>query len=387
MMIEKAAIPRGDCRVLARRLGLTVNRSGMTTCFSRPDLHANRDATPSTRIHEDGFYCFGCHSKGDAIDLVRHVTGCGFRDAVGKLEELFGPVGPQRPGSNTAPSTRHPVRRRRINNPPSSQVDALWSNCCPVSDLRPVVDWLQSRSLDVAAVEDDDLIRGLPADTWRYAWAPPGHQAVVPVFDENGELATLRFRPFCGGKPRRPKELAARGFGFAGVLANPLARLMLAGRSLGDGTSARNFIPTVGLLIAEGCPDFLTWCCNWNDGNDAAPAVLGILAGSWTQAFADQVPDGTTVTVATHHDDGGGAGERFARDILTTLACRQTTGLIKVHRWTQGRAMAMATGATKVDANDILRSGARPDASQSEPYHADGVQAVRALLTQLRQLL
>jgi hypothetical protein len=74
------------------------------------------------------------------------------------------------------------------------------------------------------------------------------------------------------------------------------------------------------LVIAEGPPDFLTWATRWSDADDeSAPAILGVLAGSWSDEFAARVPSGLRVAVRTHRD---GAGEKYAARIVASLVAR-----------------------------------------------------------------
>ena len=64
--LVKAAVP---LREAARRFGLEANPAGMVRC----PFH--EDHTPSLRLYDDHFYCFGCHAHGDVIDLVSFLTG------------------------------------------------------------------------------------------------------------------------------------------------------------------------------------------------------------------------------------------------------------------------------------------------------------------------
>ena len=63
-------IKKEDCRAIARRLGLELNRQDKARCF----LHAG-DKTPSLQIYGDGWKCFGCGEHGDAVDLVVKYRG------------------------------------------------------------------------------------------------------------------------------------------------------------------------------------------------------------------------------------------------------------------------------------------------------------------------
>ena len=59
-----------DCREVARRLGLELNRQDKVRCF----LHAG-DKNPSLQVYADGWKCFGCGEHGDAVDLVAKYRG------------------------------------------------------------------------------------------------------------------------------------------------------------------------------------------------------------------------------------------------------------------------------------------------------------------------
>ena len=48
----------------ATRYGIRIGRNGMCCC----PFHS--DKTPSMKINETYYYCFGCHSTGDVIDFT-----------------------------------------------------------------------------------------------------------------------------------------------------------------------------------------------------------------------------------------------------------------------------------------------------------------------------
>ena len=74
----------------AERYGLKVNRGGMVCC----PFHADR--TPSMKLNEDYFYCFGCGASGDVIDFVARLFHLPPAEAAKKLEEDFG-IAKQKP--------------------------------------------------------------------------------------------------------------------------------------------------------------------------------------------------------------------------------------------------------------------------------------------------
>ena len=74
----------------AEYYGLEVNRGNMVCC----PFH--NDRTPSMKLNEDYFYCFGCGASGDVIDLAARLFGLSGYDAAKKLAADFG-VAVQKP--------------------------------------------------------------------------------------------------------------------------------------------------------------------------------------------------------------------------------------------------------------------------------------------------
>ena len=74
----------------AEYYGLEVNRGSMVCC----PFH--NDRTPSMKLNEDYFYCFGCGATGDVIDLVARLFGLSGYDAAKKLAADFG-IAEQKP--------------------------------------------------------------------------------------------------------------------------------------------------------------------------------------------------------------------------------------------------------------------------------------------------
>ena len=70
-------------RMAAERYGLPIQQGGMVCC----PFHADR--TPSMKLNEDYFYCFGCGASGDVIDLAARLFGLSGYDAAKKLAELL----------------------------------------------------------------------------------------------------------------------------------------------------------------------------------------------------------------------------------------------------------------------------------------------------------
>ena len=84
MSISFEELKKEDCRTVARRLGLDLNRQDKVRCF----LHAG-DKNPSLQIYADGWKCFGCGEHGDAVDLVSKYLGISNTEAVEWMKKEF----------------------------------------------------------------------------------------------------------------------------------------------------------------------------------------------------------------------------------------------------------------------------------------------------------
>lgn len=63
--------------------GIKVNSSGFALC----PFH--REKTPSFKVHDDHYYCFGCNASGDVIDFVQSYFGLAFLDSLKKINQDF----------------------------------------------------------------------------------------------------------------------------------------------------------------------------------------------------------------------------------------------------------------------------------------------------------
>ena len=71
-------------RMAAERYGLPIQQGGMVCC----PFHADR--TPSMKLNEDYFYCFGCGATGDVIDLAAQFLRLTNHEAAKRLSADFG---------------------------------------------------------------------------------------------------------------------------------------------------------------------------------------------------------------------------------------------------------------------------------------------------------
>lgn len=68
----------------ASHYGVRIGQNGMCCC----PFHS--DKTPSMKINETYFYCFGCHTTGDVIDFTARLFNLSPLDAARKLASDFG---------------------------------------------------------------------------------------------------------------------------------------------------------------------------------------------------------------------------------------------------------------------------------------------------------
>lgn len=138
-------------------------------------------------------------------------------------------------------------------------------------------------------------------------WRATGHRLILPTYNAMGSLSGCRARYIGEGRPQ-PKELATCG-GVRGVFADSLARAILSG----------SICTPASVIVAEGGPDFLTWATLYGAADDAAPAVIGLCAGAWTDEIAARIPDGSRLLLRVHADL---AGAHYAATVLKTLIGR-----------------------------------------------------------------
>ena len=82
--------------------GLPITTTGMTRC----PFH--EDHTPSMKLNDTYYYCFGCGATGDVIDLTARLFDLGSLQAARKLVQDFG-LGPDKPPSSAVVLSRLPA--------------------------------------------------------------------------------------------------------------------------------------------------------------------------------------------------------------------------------------------------------------------------------------
>lgn len=288
--------------------------------------------------------CFGGCGGGSPLAYLAGgdtPRGRAFVDAVHHYASLAGVPWPDDEDAARA-LPRRPVAPRTasvLRYPPEPEVLALWSLGRPVDEDPDATVWFEGRRIDAAMVAARDLARALPRSapcpTWARFWGPWSHgpyRLLVPLWDAGARLRSLHARALAPVEPGRPKAVSTASLSRSDtdgtrttcrglVMADQLARQVLC-----EGTPP-DWWPLgrpLRLLVCEGEPDWLTWATRWSDGDEAAPAVLGIIgggrSGSWTEDLGARVPTGSRVIVRTDSDP---AGEQYARSITRTLdRCR-----------------------------------------------------------------
>ena len=71
-------------KAVAEHYGIEVKRGGMAKCPFHPDQ------SPSLKLNDDYYYCFGCGATGDAIDFVARLFQISNKDAAEKIAADFG---------------------------------------------------------------------------------------------------------------------------------------------------------------------------------------------------------------------------------------------------------------------------------------------------------
>ncbi len=81
---------RLNLRDVAKYYGLDVNRGGFTSCL----FHNER--TPSMKLYDSHYHCFGCGKHGDVIDLTARLFNLTPLESARKLASDFGIITDER---------------------------------------------------------------------------------------------------------------------------------------------------------------------------------------------------------------------------------------------------------------------------------------------------
>lgn len=354
---------------VARAFGLNCNGARIWPCPACKTEHrGSSDGRPPVDVGNEGqgWECHRCKEKGDAVTLA---CWCAVGSRLGggdpRWKEVLSRAREMRlagPGHHPAPPAAPAPASAPRDPPPRAEVEALWAACRPVTELDTVMEWLNKRGLSVPELVTRDLVRALPGQIAQPRWAEFGERdwlnskqqfrVIVPLFDVAGNLASLHARAL---KPQLKNDKAASPKGYRlsrMVMANGLARKLLAGDA-----AAAELARSVGVLIVEGVPDFLTAATQWPTGE--TPAVFGVINGSWPKGateLAARIPAGARLVLATHHDE---AGEKYSTNVATSLAARHSAGEVELVR--------LRKVNDKGDLNDFLKAGGKIDLADGDP--------------------
>lgn len=282
------------------------------------------DREPSCSVQQrKGVLLWKCHSCGASGDVLHLVAAANnmklesdFKSVLAAAARLAGlwHIVDQIEGRELRPLRQEFVPPSVVEEQPrewpsKAEVDALWSSCTAASDDPDVIAYLNSRAIDLDVVDGKDLARALPPrgalPPWAVCrggtWRDVGYKLVIPVYDAGGDMRSVRVAMVTNGDgPKRRPPFGHKASEL--VMADAFALAMLRG----------DFKP-YKLLIVEGEPDYLSRC---QVTNDPHTAVIGIVSGSWSPAFAAKVPVGCRVSLRT---DNNPAGDRYAEEIEATL--------------------------------------------------------------------
>lgn len=71
-------------RMVVEHYGFKPDRGGYICC----PFHGEK--TASLKVHKSGWYCYGCHEGGDAVEFIKLYERCRFSQAVAKADLYFG---------------------------------------------------------------------------------------------------------------------------------------------------------------------------------------------------------------------------------------------------------------------------------------------------------
>lgn len=347
--IKRRLAQRFDPAQLLDELRLDHRRQGRGEMFFCPWHDNSRTMAANLFIGDGGVHiahCFAGCPAHDAIDLIAQVRGCSAREAIREAARLA--------GSEPSRAPRRPRATGPGTFPPRDEVRAIWARCEPLSSDAILQGQLAAKSCKPDLLELFDLARVIPGALRLPAWAgsrggrwsETGHRLVLPVWSVDGSLVSLHARKFTG--PADDKARSPRGCRISGaVFTNDIGRALLSGRWDGE-ELAPGQAPTWWrrreVRIFEGASDFLAGATAFGDAQADVPAVLGVIAGSWTEAIARRIPPGSAVSILTDPDT---AGANYAWRIASSLVGRCDVRVRREHRdaWGAKRLAALEAQA------------------------------------------
>lgn len=159
---------RVTVKQLCQVLGIEINRNGFGYC----PFHADKKGR-SLKVYDgppSNFCCYGCHAAGSVIDFAMKYYGISFRQAVARLDSMFGLNLPltrkrtidERRAAEEARREQEEARRAR-----QAAIDAqethFWHCFSLYLDVRRVIDQGKPRGLETQISQDyADAVWRLP---------------------------------------------------------------------------------------------------------------------------------------------------------------------------------------------------------------------------------
>ena len=99
---------------VAELYGIDTKR-GMINCIF------HNDKTPSMKLYDDHFYCFGCGAHGDAVSFAAQITGLSQYEAAKQLCSAFGIV-------HNSDTSKKPIIKRESQREKETKVYRILSD-------------------------------------------------------------------------------------------------------------------------------------------------------------------------------------------------------------------------------------------------------------------
>lgn len=287
---------------------------------------AHGDSTPSCSIRIGGdrtiaVNCFGCDLRGDALRLIATVhklnekNGADFKEIlliacdIAGLSEAADEIRGNEPRKDR-PIPQPPQFIPDRVYPPASELGRFWSECGSVQNEDAVKRILEQRGLEPREVDNYELAKAITSKQWLPQWATyqgntwrfSGHRLVVPVYDHDGIMRSVRAWDVEG--KAEAKRLPPAGHKATGLAMGNSRAVSLLSKKQGP----------CRIIVTEGEPDFLSASSKW-----FYIPVMGLISGTWSADFAAKIPLGSEVVVMTHHDK---AGDKYAEIVKSTVKNR-----------------------------------------------------------------
>lgn len=143
------------------------------------------------------------------------------------------------------------------------------------------------------------------APEWAPAWDRDGYHVLVPLFDHQGRVMSVRGRWGRVGEPSPRKNILPLGYEVAGLVMTTMPGWRMLRRE----------VQPPSLWIVEGEVDLLTITIALAR-RGRGEAALGVFNGSWSPKLTAAIPKDIEVVVAVHDDI---AGRRYRADLQAAL--------------------------------------------------------------------